>query len=168
MARDHTYEVEVSWTGNLGSGTSNYQAYARDHVVKKKEGPPLPGSSDPTFRGDRERYNPEELLLASLSACHMLWYLHLCAENGVNVTSYVDSAVGRMEEDGDAGGHFTGATLTPIVTITPGSDPLIAEELHQGAHHRCFISRSVNFPVEVEPVLEIGSEPDSSDVLASR
>lgn len=153
MTREHRYTVEMKWTGNLGSGTSAYAAYSRDHVHSAGGKPvTIPGSSDPAFRGDASRYNPEELLVAALSSCHMLWYLHLCADAGIVVESYEDSPVGLMiEERGE--GQFTRVTLAPRVTIRAG-DSEQAHALHQEAHRLCFIARSVNFPVQLMPSIE--------------
>ena len=111
----------------------------------------IPGSSDPNFRGDATRYNPEELLVMSLSSCHMLWYLHLCAEAKIVVTAYVDEAVGTMVEVKETGGHFTDVVLRPVVTLQAGSDAALAASLHDRAHHLCFVANSVNFPVHCEP-----------------
>lgn len=147
--KQHSYQVHVDWTGNRGVGTQSYIAYARDHVIRADGKPPLPGSSDPAFRGDPTRYNPEELLVASLSTCHMLWYLHLCALNQVTVVEYLDSASGVMEEREDSSGAFVRVNLHPLVKIAAGSDPDKALALHAEAHHLCFIARSVNFPVEI-------------------
>jgi organic hydroperoxide reductase OsmC/OhrA len=152
MSRTHHYSVTVKWTGNTGSGTSGYKDYERRHEISAAtQKPPIPGSSDPLFRGDAARWNPEELLVASLSACHKLWYLHLCAVAGVVVTSYVDHAQGEMEETPDGGGHFLRVTLHPEVTITSGSDSAEARALHAEAHAKCFIANSMNFPVLHEP-----------------
>lgn len=149
----HTYDVRVAWTGNTGEGTRTYQSYLRDHVVTVDGKPPLPGSSDRAFRGDPSRYSPEDLLVASLSACHMLWYLHLCAVNRIVVVEYADSAQGYMDqaEDGTAG--FVRVVLKPTVTIAPGGDSERARALHHEAHRYCFIARSVKFPVENEPAI---------------
>ncbi|HLV96914.1 MAG TPA: OsmC family protein [Candidatus Acidoferrales bacterium] len=157
MAHLHRYEVTVEWTGNIGTGTSAYKAYERSHVISSgPQKPPIPGSSDPAFRGDPARWNPEELLVASLSVCHKLWYLHLCAISGVVVTSYIDRAEGEMEETADGGGHFVRVVLKPQVTIAPASDIAKARELHATAHAKCFIANSVNFPVEHEPEIRVG------------
>jgi organic hydroperoxide reductase OsmC/OhrA len=157
MSRLHRYEVTLEWVGNSGSGTSTYKAYERSHIISAGNGKPsIPGSSDPLFRGDAARWNPEELLVASLAACHKLWYLHLCATSGVVVTSYVDRAGGEMEESADGGGHFLRVVLRPRVTITPASDLQKACELHAMAHAKCFIANSVNFPVEHEPDVRVG------------
>lgn len=145
----HQYEVGVVWTGNAGEGTASYRSYRRDHDVVVAGKPPIPGSSDPKFRGDPSRYNPEELLVASLSACHMLWYLHLCAVNEVVVLEYRDAASGTLAESEDGSGLFTRVVLRPVVKIAETSDREKALALHQEAHHLCFIARSVNFPVEV-------------------
>ena len=141
----------MTWTGNTGTGTAQYRGYERSHEYSVPGKPVIPGSSDPEFRGDAARYNPEELLVMSLSSCHMLWYLHLCAEAKVVVVAYDDHAVGTMVETADTGGHFTEVVLTPSVTLQPGSDVAVAESLHARAHHLCFVANSVNFPVRCEP-----------------
>lgn len=148
--REHRYATTVRWTGNTGGGTASYRAYRRDHAIEAAGKPPIPGSSDPQFRGDRTRWNPEELLVASLSACHQLWYLHLAAEAGVVVTAYEDRAAGTMAETADGGGRFVRVVLRPEVTLAAGSDAARARALHERAHALCFIARSVNFPVEIE------------------
>lgn len=154
---EHTYRVEVRWTGNLGSGTSGYSAYARDHAIAADGKPDIPGSSDPAFRGDAKRWNPEELLVASASACHKLWYLHLCADAGIVVLDYVDNAQGTMVE-GPGQGRFTGIVLRPRVTIRAGGDPSKAERLHHAAHQKCYIANSVNFPIACEPTITVATE----------
>jgi organic hydroperoxide reductase OsmC/OhrA len=152
MAKTHRYSVTIAWTGNTGTGTSSYRGYERRYEISAgTRKPPIPGSSDPAFRGDPERWNPEELLVASISACHKLWYLHLCAEAGIIVTAYTDHAEGLMEETPDGSGFFTRVILRPQVTVTAGSDIAKARELHAAAHAKCFIANSVNFPVEHEP-----------------
>ena len=153
--REHSYSTVVKWTGNTGTGTSSYRAYSRQHEVSApgQPKPPIPGSSDPGFRGDATHWNPEELLVASISACHQLWYLHLCADAGLVITSYVDRAEGVMVEDADGGGRFRRVVLRPVVTFAPGADLDRARELHHEAHRVCFIANSVNFPVEHEPEL---------------
>lgn len=153
--KQHEYAIEMEWTGNNGEGTSGYKAYRRDHVYRGAGKPEIPGSSDPHFRGDATRYNPEELLVASLSSCHMLWYLHLCATNGVIVVAYRDQAIGVMNENPDGSGEFVRVDLKPVVTIAPGSDRAKAIELHHEAHSLCFIARSVNFPVEAHATIEV-------------
>ena len=145
--KQHHYEVQISWTGNLGQGTSGYRAYGRNHEISAAGKPVLHGSSDPAFRGDPSRYNPEDLLVAALSACHMLSYLHLCAVNDLVVTAYVDRASGVMEERPDGSGVFIEVTLRPEVTVSVESDTAKALSLHEEAHHLCFIANSVNFPV---------------------
>ncbi|MGH9598647.1 MAG: OsmC family protein [Terracidiphilus sp.] len=149
--KQHRYEIRLDWTGNDGSGTANYRSYRRDHTITGQGKPPIAGSSDPAFRGDASRYNPEELLVASLSACHMLSYLHLCAVNGISVLEYRDAASGAMRENEDGSGEFVRVVLHPVVKIAPGGSKDKAHALHGEAHHLCFIARSVNFPVEVAP-----------------
>jgi organic hydroperoxide reductase OsmC/OhrA len=147
----HRYTPRVRWTGDLGSGTSSFRGYARDHEVLGDGKPSIAGSSDPGFRGDAERWNPEELLVASLSQCHMLWYLHLCSVSGVVVTAYEDRPVGVMEEDADGGGRFVEVVLHPAVVVAEAAMLERAGELHAGAHAKCFIASSVAFPVRHEP-----------------
>ena len=157
--RDHTYTVTVTWRGNTGSGTSGYRAYERAHDVTVPGKPAIPGSSDPAFRGDRARYNPEEMLVASISSCHMLWYLHLCATEGVVVQAYEDIAEGVMIEQRDGGGAFTEVVLQPEITLAPGSDLARARALHADAHAKCFIANSINFPIRHEPVFLSSPSP---------
>jgi organic hydroperoxide reductase OsmC/OhrA len=149
--KTHNYNTILNWTGNTGKGTESYKAYTRDYTILADGKPEIKGSSDPAFLGDRTRYNPEELLLASLSSCHMLWYLHLCSEAGIVVTAYSDSAEGTMTETADGSGHFTGVTLKPSVTVTETSMIAKANELHFKANKMCFIANSCNFPVYHEP-----------------
>jgi organic hydroperoxide reductase OsmC/OhrA len=155
VAREHRYQVTTTWTGNRGTGTSGYRTYGREHEISAEgKSVVLPGSSDPAFLGDPSRYNPEELLVASLSACHMLWFLHLCSDAGIAVASYKDDATGEMTERAGGAGEFTKVTLRPRVTL---SDPSRATEiaaLHVKAHELCFIARSVKFPIEHEPAVE--------------
>lgn len=156
-ARQHTYETEIVWTGNLGTGTDTYRSYRRTHEVSAPglSVPVIPGSSDPHFRGDADRWNPEQLLLAALSQCHLLSYLHVCAVNKVVVTAYRDRATGTMEETGDGGGHFTRAVLHPEVEV---AEPAMADKalaLHADAHRLCFIAGSVNFPVAHEATVTV-------------
>ena len=150
-AREHRYAPNVTWTGNTGTGTSAYRAYQRDHQIELEGKPAIPGSSDPQFRGDRTRWNPEDLFVAALSACHQLWYLHLCADAGVVVTAYQDRPEGVMTEEASGSGRFTRVVLRPKVTISAGSNAELARALHQKAHAMCFIANSVRCPVENEP-----------------
>ena len=147
--KQHTYKCELEWTGNDGQGTKTYTSYRRNHVISCAGKPPIPASSDPGFRGDKTRYNPEELLVASLSSCHMLWYLHLCAVNKITVIEYRDAAEGVMRENEDGSGEFVRVTLKPQVRIAEQDRENDAVDLHHKAHALCFISRSVNFSVEV-------------------
>ena len=142
--KQHHYQIRNEWTGNLGSGTLDYRAYKRDHVITAtgKAGP-IEGSSDPSFRGDPARYNPEELFLSSLSACHMLWYLHLASAAGITVLEYVDAAVGTMEEAADGSGKFTEVTLQPEIVIAQPDRIEEARSLHHEAGKKCFIANSV-------------------------
>lgn len=154
MKTSHHYAVLVTWVGNRGTGTSNYRQYGREHLIEAEGKPTIEGSADPTFHGNPERWNPEELLLSSISQCHMLSYLHVATRNSITVVDYVDEAVGTMELTGDGGGHFTSATLRPRVTITDPTQIELARSLHAEAARLCFIASSVNFPVAHEPVIE--------------
>ncbi len=151
--RIHRYEATVVWTGDTGVGTRDYTAYRRDHVVRFPGKPELTGSSDLSYGGDPGKYNPDQLLVASLSACHMLWYLHLAAVGGVVVRGYEDRAEGTLVLDADGGGRFTEAVLRPRVRIASGGVAR-ARALHEEAHRKCFIANSVNFPVRLEPETE--------------
>jgi organic hydroperoxide reductase OsmC/OhrA len=153
--KTHLYPIRMRWTGNTGQGTREYRGYERAHEYSVEGKPVIPGSSDPAFRGDRTRYNPEELLVMSLSSCHMLWYLHLAAESKIVVVDYEDAAVGTMVEDAAKGGFFTEVVLRPTVTLEAGGDGAAAEALHDRAHHLCFVANSVNFPVRVEARTQI-------------
>ena len=150
---EHSYPVTVTWTGNRGTGTRTYRGYDRAFAAEAPGKPVIPGSADPAFRGDPARWNPEDLLVASLCACHKLWYLGLCAQAGIVVTSYTDTAEGRMTEEADGAGQFTAVTLRPRVTITADADAAEALALHHRAHALCFIARSVNFTVTHEPTI---------------
>jgi organic hydroperoxide reductase OsmC/OhrA len=158
MNLEHHYAVAVEWSGNRGSGTSDYKSYGRDHLISTEGKPDIAGSADRSFRGDIDRWNPEELLLASLSQCHMLSYLHAAVMNGIVVIAYTDAAEGTMEQTNDGGGHFTSATLRPVVTIAAG-DPALALSIHREANRMCFIASSVNFPVNHEPRILLADDP---------
>jgi organic hydroperoxide reductase OsmC/OhrA len=151
MKGTHSYQLALRWTGNNGSGTTSYRAYRRDHEVHAPGKPVLAGSSDPAFRGDPRRWNPEELLVASLAQCHMLWYLHLAATAGVVVVEYTDNATGTMIEDEDGGGQFSQVVLRPMVTVAELQMAARADSLHDDVPAKCFINRSVNFPVHHRP-----------------
>jgi organic hydroperoxide reductase OsmC/OhrA len=159
MGREHRYRLAVDWTGNRGSGTAGYRAYDRSYTITAAGKPPIYGSSDPAFRGDPSRYSPEDQQVAALSACHLLWYLHLCAEAGVVVTAYRDDAEGIMEETADGGGRFVEVILRPAVTVKAPDMMEPATRLHAEAHRKCFIANSVNFPVRHAPHVSVGDPP---------
>jgi organic hydroperoxide reductase OsmC/OhrA len=154
MSKEHEYSAAVTWTGNRGGGTGSYTGYSRDHVVDVDGKPRLAASADPAFLGDATRHNPEDLLVASLAQCHMLWYLGLCANSGVVVTSYQDTARGVMVEDRGGAGRFTEVVLHPTITVTDSAMLTRAASLHEQAHRKCFIANSVNFPVRCEPEIQ--------------
>ena len=157
---EHHYALTVRWTGNRGAGTSSYRGYSRDHDVEIPGLPVLRGSADPTFHGDRDRYNPEQLLLAALSQCHMLSFLHVAVKHGVVVTAYEDRAEGLMRTNRDGSGQFESVTLKPRVTVAEPAAPDVLEELHAEANKVCFIARSVNFPVLHEPTAVVEGQAD--------
>ncbi len=148
--KTHQYKINLEWTGNEGTGTSSYTAYKRDHAIKKDGKILLEASSDPAFRGDPAKLNPEELLVSSIGSCHMLWYLHLCSDAGIIVTSYVDVPEGEMIQDNTGGGRFSKVVLNPKVKIQDKSLKAKALELHDKAHELCFISQSCNFPISIQ------------------
>lgn len=152
MPKEHHYHVKLEWTGNLGQGTSNYRAYSRNHTISAEGKKALHASSDPGFRGEASRYNPEELFVASLSSCHMLWYLHLCAEAGINVLFYSDKPTGTMLEEADGSGRFTEVVLNPEVTVEKEEMIPQANALHHQANKMCFIANSCNFTVKHKPL----------------
>lgn len=147
MHREHTYRSLLVWDGNLGGGTATYQGYSRRWTLHVDGKADLRGSADPGFRGEADRHNPEDLLVASLSACHMLTYLALCARNRISVISYRDEATGVMKTTPDGGGRFESVTLHPVVEIADSNLLDRARELHEKAHSFCFVASSVNFPV---------------------
>ncbi|CAM1361314.1 Stress-induced protein [Tenacibaculum sediminilitoris] len=155
--KKHNYKIKVEWTGNEGNGTLNYKSYKRDHkIIAPGKYGEIKGSSDPSFLGDQTRYNPEDLFLSSLSACHMLWYLHLCSVHKIIVTDYVDNATGIMEETENGSGKFTEVTLNPIVKIIDENMIPKANELHHEANKMCFIANSCNFKIGHNPNTLVG------------
>lgn len=158
----HHYDIELEWQGNRGSGTSGYRDYGRTHEVRAADKPPIAASSDPVFRGEAERWNPEELLVAALAQCHLLTYLHAAADAGVVVTAYSDAASGTMVETADGGGHFVEAVLRPVVTVADESMVQRTSALHAEAEAHCFIAQSVNFPVRCEPTVLVGPSGDAA------
>lgn len=153
ILREHLYQTSLKWTGNQGQGTISYKSYDRVYEIEVPGKPIIFGSSDPAFCGDKTKYNPEELLIASLSSCHMLWYLHLCAEAKIVVVDYQDKAIGKMCETQEGSGRFTEVILQPEITITAESNLERAKQLHEKAHQFCFIANSVNFLVSCQPLI---------------
>jgi organic hydroperoxide reductase OsmC/OhrA len=151
MHQEHHFAVTTNWTGNRGVGTASYRSYGRDTVISANGKPPIEGSSARVFHGDSSRWNPEELLIAALSQCHMLSFLHVATNRGVVVTSYDDNATGILALEPDGGGHFTSVTLRPTVTVANGDLASVAA-LHREAKAKCFIAASMNFPITHEPV----------------
>lgn len=150
--KQHRYQTNLKWTGNTGKGTESYRGYERSHTISVEGKPKIEASSDPSFRGDNSKYNPEEMFLASLSSCHMLWFLHLCSDASVVVLEYHDKASGTMEESEDGNGKFTEVILHPNVKVKEEWMREKLSDLHDKAHHFCFIANSVNFPVKHDAV----------------
>ncbi|UOQ60284.1 OsmC family protein [Leucobacter rhizosphaerae] len=157
MTGAHEYRIGIEWTGNRGTGTSGYRTYGRELLIHADGKPPLEGSADPTFHGNAERWNPEELLVAALSQCHMLSYLHMAVRAGVVVTDYTDAATGIMQQEG-LGGAFTSVTLRPRVVVAEASMVDAARAAHADARDACFIANSVNFPVHHEPEILVAAD----------
>lgn len=155
MATLHHYNTKITWTGNKGNGTSGYAEYDRNHLIQAGNKVGIEASSDPHFRGNDARYNPEELFISSIASCHMLWYLHLCADNGIIVKSYVDNPYGVMQTFADGSGNFSEMILNPSVEVAEASMIALALDLHQSAHKMCFLANSVNFEIFIEPKVNI-------------
>ena len=164
----HSYRAAITWTGAGSTGTTGYTSYSRDHEIGFVGKPPLPGSADPAFRGDPARYNPEELLVAALGQCHMLWFLHLAANDGVVVLAYRDDPTGTMRVAAAGAGQFTEVVLRPQVTVQGEVDDVRLDALHSRAGEHCFISRSVNFPVRVEARGPVRRAADLVQCVAQR
>jgi len=162
--KEHHYAVTVTWTGNTGEGTATPTSYVKNQDIVVEGKPVIHGSADPAFRGDASRYNAEDLLVAALSQCHLLWYLSTAAKKKVVVMGYVDHAEGTMEMNRDGSGQFTRVVLRPEITLAPGTDIDFADSLHHIAHEMCFIARSVNFPVLTEATYVI--EEDAREPAA--
>ncbi|MEO0364156.1 MAG: OsmC family protein [Pseudomonadota bacterium] len=150
MGKAHEYTLALAWTGNTGEGTKNYKSYDRNFSVNADGKPELHGSADPNYLGDASRWNPEELLVAALSGCHKLWFLHLCAMKKIVVTDYIDHPLGTLNAESDGSGEFTATVLRPTITLADPTQAEAADALHHAAHDKCFIARSVNFPVSVD------------------
>jgi organic hydroperoxide reductase OsmC/OhrA len=152
MTKEHLYALQLEWRGEH---TRTYDSYTREHTIHIPGKPTLKGTADPLFKGDPTLYNPEDLLLAALSGCHLLTYLALCARARINVLSYRDDARGTLVLSADGGGHFTKVVLRPQIVIADAGLLGKARNFHDEVHKYCFIARSVNFPVVCEPVVEV-------------
>ena len=146
--KEHIYKTSLQWTGNTGKGTESYRAYERSYQISVEGKPVIEASSDPSFRGDKLKYNPEEMFLASLSACHMLWFLHFCSEAKIIILDYTDAATGRMLESDDGNGKFSEVILKPNVIVKEDWMKEKTESIHEKANRFCFIANSVNFSVK--------------------
>ena len=155
--KKHEYQTNLTWTGNQGEGTKKYNSYTRDYSIQILDKAVIHGSSDPAFLGDANKHNPEDLLVSSISSCHMLWFLHLASTKGIVVVNYTDNATGVMIEKEDGSGYFESVTLNPVVAITDASRIEETNELHQLANQYCFISNSLNFKVKHQPICQVVS-----------
>jgi len=151
MLKQHHYKLKVTWTGNNGTGTDHYTHYERSHNIEVDHKIKIEASSDAPFLGDATKHNPEDFFLSSLSTCHMLWYLHLCADAGIIVTAYFDQPTGILTQNQDGGGSFTEVTLHPQVTVKEEHMIPTAIQLHEKANQKCFIANSVNFKIKHSP-----------------
>lgn len=154
MSHKHHYQATIEWTGNKGSGTSGYTTYERSHHIQIAGKAGIEASSDKAFRGDASKHNPEDLFLSSLASCHMLWYLHLCADNKVIVEHYADEARGTMETQADGSGRFTEVVLSPQIVVSNTDMLDMAYRLHHKAHEMCFLANSVNFEILIQPKIK--------------
>ena len=154
-SNEHHYAARIVWEGNTGSGTSSYAGYERAHRIEVHGKPDIPASSDPAFRGDPARYNPEDLFVASLSGCHMLFFLYLCSANGIRVISYEDDATGTMVVNAQGGGKFESVTLHPRVVVEAGANLDLAHSLHDKSHELCYIANSCNIPIHHEATITV-------------
>ena len=150
MSSAHDFTARIRWTGNTGDGTRHYKAYTRDWALATPGKPEIACTNDPRLGGLPNLYNAEDMLIAALSSCHMLWFLHLASDAGLIVHSYVDEPLGHGTSLPDGTGRFTAATLRPRIGMAAGSDPKLADEVHGRIHAHCFIARSVNFPVTIK------------------
>jgi organic hydroperoxide reductase OsmC/OhrA len=151
----HAYASRIVWEGNLGQGTSGYDRYSRTHRVIVDGKPDLLGSADQSFRGERDKHNPEELFLASIAACHMLFYLSLCARQQIAVVAYEDEVTGTLQREPNGGGKFLDITLHPKVTIARAPDRDRARALHATAHRLCFIANSCATPIRHVAIITV-------------
>ena len=160
MQKQHYYSLKTEWTGNTGQGTLNYRSYERSLTISANNKADILCTSDTAFNSDKTKHNPEELLLASISSCHLLWYLHLCSEAGIVVEEYSDNARGIMVET-TTGGHFTEVTLFPTIIVSEESMISKAIELHAKANKLCYIANSCNFPILHQPEIKIQVKSES-------
>jgi organic hydroperoxide reductase OsmC/OhrA len=156
MGKEHHYQISVAWIGNQGLGTQDYRSYERSHKISSEGKPDLMGSADPLFRGNASQWNPEELLIASLSACHMLWFLHLCSTRKIIVSEYTDTPTALLMIEASGDGLFKEAALNPLIVLTDVSRIEEARHLHEEAHQKCFIAKAINFPVKLNPSFKTG------------
>ena len=150
MSTKHDFTSRIVWTGNRGDGTRSYRGYDRTWEIRTPGKPVIQCSNDSMLGGDPSRPNPEDLLISALSACHMLWYLHLASASRIVVDRYEDAPIGHGETDGNGAGRFLAATLCPVIHLPRGADLIRADALHHEVPKYCFIARSVNFPVSYQ------------------
>jgi organic hydroperoxide reductase OsmC/OhrA len=163
MSKHHFYTLKIQWTGNRGEGTAAYDAYERSHTISIEHKLEIFASADTPFRGDQNKPNPEDFFLASLSSCHMLWFLHLCADAGIVVVDYVDHPTATLLQQNDGSGYFTEVVLHPTVAVSEEAMIEKADALHTKANEKCFIANSVNFKVKHEAVCVLALSNKTSE-----
>jgi organic hydroperoxide reductase OsmC/OhrA len=147
MGFKHLFKTQLSWTSKQNRIESSKRNYVKNHHIKIEGKPVLDVSAAKAFKGDPELYNPEDLLLSSLVSCHMMSYLYVCSQNGIEVLEYSDNAEATLEVNPDGSGRFIEVRLNPKVTIVNADKADLALELHKKANQLCFIANSCNFPV---------------------
>lgn len=155
MTQDHHYNITTEWTGKTAEGTKNVKKYNRTHTITNQGKPELILTTDNPHVGDKTKLNPEDLLVSSISSCHMLSYLYVCALEGIVITSYIDNANGIMTENVTGGGSFKEVTLNPVFSVADENMVEKAIELHHKAHEICYIANSVNFEIKCNPICKV-------------
>jgi len=143
----HLFKAEANWTSSPNPEQSASKFYSKSHKIVIEGKPVLNVSAAKAFKGDPELYNPEDLLLSSLVSCHMMSYLYVCSQNGIEILEYSDNAEATLEVSPDGSGRFVEVVLKPKVKISNPDKTDLALELHTKANQLCFIANSCNFPV---------------------
>lgn len=152
---NHLFKATLNWSSNKKQEETISKFYNKSHQIKIEGKPVLDISAAKAFKGDPSLYNPEDLLLSSLVSCHMMSYLYVCSQNGIEVLEYSDNAEATLEVSPDGSGRFTEVRLKPKVKISNPDKVELALELHTKANKLCFIANSCNFPVLHEASFEV-------------